>query len=257
MLYDVLLKITPRVGLTMILVTAVVTACAILGRSAGGSARPSSIQEKFLRPGRRYTIAIPKNYTDDLPIPLILALHYGGHGAPFFGKFFLTGLVEPALRKLKAIIVAPDCPGGVDWTDERSETEVLTLLDFVYDTYNIDPRRTLITGYSMGGAGTWYLAARHPDLFSAALVMAGRPTFDVKDIQWDIPLYIIHSRQDEVVPLEPTETAVSQLKDRGIPVELVIIDGITHYETNRFVGHLRAAIPWIEQAWQRFLEGVR
>ena len=110
-------------------------------------------------------------------MPLILALHYGGHGAPYYGKDILTGLVEPALREVEAIIVAPDCTGD-DWTDAQSEEDVIALLDHVQGAYNIDPQRILVTGYSMGGIGTWHLAARHQDRFTAALVMAGVPPPD-------------------------------------------------------------------------------
>jgi len=62
---------------------------------------------------------------------------------------------------------------------------------------------------------------------------------------------VIHSRQDEIVPLGPTEEAVAELRSRGISVELVTLDGITHYQTARFVEPLQAAIPWIVEAWSR------
>jgi predicted peptidase len=162
----------------------------------------------------------------------------------------LTGLVEPALRELGAIIVAPDCT-GYDWTDPQSEADVIALLDHVQGAYNIDPQRVLVTGYSMGGIGTWHLAARHQDRFTAAVVMAGVPPSDAAEREWAVPLYVIHSRADEVLPLEPTETVVGQLQDKGVPVEFVLLEGITHYETGRFAPALRAAIPWIEQAWQK------
>lgn len=210
---------------------------------------PSDVQERVLQPGdRRYTVAIPRGYTANQAVPLVLALHFGGVVTPFYGKLILTGLVEPALRELRAIIVAPDCTAS-DWTHPRSEADVLALLDHIQDTYAIDPKRTLITGYSKGGIGTWYLAAHHQERFAAALILAGLPQADVVDVQWKIPLYVIHSRQDEVIPLDPTETAVKQLWAKGVSVELVVLDGITHYENNRFVEPLRAAVPWIEKVW--------
>ena len=90
-----------------------------------------NIQEQVLQPGdRRYTIAIPASYTGDQPVPLVLALHYGGTVTPYYGKGFLVGLVEPALRDLGAIIIAPDCTAD-DWTQPESETDVLALLDHV------------------------------------------------------------------------------------------------------------------------------
>lgn len=209
----------------------------------------SIIYERILQPGDlRYSIAIPEDFSDDRPYPLILALHFAGHGSPFYGKLILTELVEPALRELGAIIVAPDCTGP-DWTHSRSELDVLALFEHMNETYNVDPARTLITGYSMGGIGTWYLAARHQERFSAALVMAGTPPPNVTNTDWRIPILIIQSRNDEIMPLQPTETVVEQLRNNGNVVDLMILEGITHFETWRYTVPLRAAVPWIERAW--------
>jgi len=210
---------------------------------------PPAVQEQILQPGgRRYTIAIPQGYPGARPAPLVMALHFSGPVTPFYGKLILTGLVELALRELGAIILAPDC-NAVDWTHPQSEAGILALLDYVQESYHVDPRKTLITGYSMGGKGTWYLAARNQEQFAAALIMAGWPPSDAVTVQWKIPLYIIHGRQDKVMPLEPTETVARQLKVKGVSVELIVLDNVTHYETNRFVAPLRAAVPWIERAW--------
>lgn len=211
---------------------------------------PSRIQTDSLQPGnRRYTIAVPAGYSGDRAVPLVLALHYGGHGTPYYGRDFLTGLVEPALRELGAIIVAPDCTGS-DWTQPDSEQDVLDLLDHVEATYKIDPSQTLITGYSMGGIGTWYLAARHQDRFAAALPMAATPPSSALDAAWHIPLYVIHGSQDELFPLGATETAVDHLVTKGVSVELVVLDGVSHYETHRFIQPLQESVPWVQEAWK-------
>jgi len=211
----------------------------------------SEIHEQMLQPGnRRYTIALPRNHAADRPAPLILALHFAGHGSPFYGKLILTEIVEPALGELGAIIVAPDCTGP-DWTHPQSEADVLALLDHIHENHNVDPNRTLITGYSMGGIGAWFLASRHQDRFSGALIMAGLPPADSTNIHWDLPLYIIQSRHDQLMPLRPTEDAVEQLKSSGVSVELVVLDGITHFETWRYTEPLRDAVPWIKRTWEK------
>jgi predicted peptidase len=210
-----------------------------------------SVREEVLAPGgQRYTISIPDGYQPTRPVPLVLALHYGGTVTPYYGKPFLENLVEPALRKLGAIIVAPDCTAG-SWTDPRAEADVLALLDHVEKTWAIDPSRTLITGYSMGGMGTWALAARHQDRFAAAVIVAGRPQPEIADVAWRIPLYVVHGKEDEVVPLKPTADMVKVLKAKGVKVEFVAVDGLTHYQVPAFVPYLRDAVPWIKKAWKR------
>jgi predicted peptidase len=211
----------------------------------------TTIQEMVLPTGdQRYTIAVPAGYSGDQPVPLVLALHYGGEVTPFYGRTILVELIEPAWRELGAIIVAPDCPTN-SWTDPRSEKVVLELLAFVEKNYAVDAQRRLLTGYSMGGAGTWYLAARNPDRFSAAVIMAGWPPQAIEDVEWKTPLVIIHSRQDEIVPLQPTEDIVNKLQVKGAPVKLVVLDGITHYEMFHFVEPLRTTVSWVESVWQR------
>ena len=69
--------------------------------------------------GLRYAIAVPEAYDGSTAVPLVLALHFGWGGGsppPDYSATFLRVLVEPALRDLGAIIVAPLSPGGA-WTD--------------------------------------------------------------------------------------------------------------------------------------------
>ena len=220
--------------------------------SNGGREVPPgpSIIRKTLEPGRRYAVSVPPDYSEEEGVPLVLALHYGGEVTPYFGEGALKGVFEPALRELGAIIVAPDCTGR-GWTDPKSVEDVWAVLEEVSEEFNIDQDRTLVTGYSMGGMGSWHLAAHFPERFSAALVVSGRPTDGVLDGDWSVPLYIIHSRSDEVVPLEPTLDAVEELEGRGVLVKLVVLDWPTHYQTGEFVTPLRLAVPWVQEVWSR------
>ena len=179
-----------------------------------------------------------------------MALHWGGPVLPHTGRNLLQGLVAPALGDLQALLVAPD-RNREAWDNPESETEVLDLFDRVVQAYPVDRDRTLLCGYSLGGIGTWFMAGRNQDRFRAALPISARPPSVAADVAWRIPLYVIHSRRDEIFPREPVETAVSQLNARGTTAHLVIIDNITHYETHRFVEPLRGVIPWIEETWQQ------
>ena len=49
----------------------------------------------------------------------------------------------------------------------------MALVAAMIGEFAIDTRRVVVVGFSMGGAGTWHLSARHADLFTAAIVMAG------------------------------------------------------------------------------------
>jgi predicted peptidase len=207
------------------------------------------IHEQILQPrNQRFTLAIPDRYTHQQPKPLIIALHWGGPVTPYIGKWYLRGLVAPALGELGAIIAAPDCTAD-HWANPNSEQGVLDLFDFLQGTYNIDTKRVLLTGYSMGGIGTWMLAARHQDIFSSALIVSAAPPTNVDTIHWDIPLYVIHSRRDEIFPLLDTKSATIKLREMGAAVELEIVEGNTHFQTEQFVEPMHAAIPWVKESW--------
>lgn len=196
----------------------------------------------------RYTIALPKSISSDRSMPLVLALHYGGSVTPYYGKGFLTLLVESALRDLGAIILAPDCPGR-GWTDPISEKAVLDLIETMLDKYSIDPSKIVVAGYSLGGIGTWHLAARYPQLFSAAISVSAVPDGNSFPIVEGVPVYAIHSKDDEIFPIEKVRAFVERQKSGGASVRLVEVEDFSHYETFRFVKPLREAIPWIKKTW--------
>ncbi len=103
----------------------------------------------------------------------------------------------------------------------------------------------------MGGNGAWYLAARNPERFSAALVMSGWPPAEIGQVDWQVPVYVIHSRSDEFIRIEPTRYAASILAEQGVEIEFVILEDVTHFETHQFIKPLHSAIHWINRIWQR------
>lgn len=194
----------------------------------------------------RFTISIPEGYSGEEAVPLVIALHYGGEVTPFYGKDLIIGLVGPAFKDLGSIIIAPDSLTG-DWTSVRDEESVLFLMDTVKKNYKINPKKVVVTGYSLGGVGTWHLARKHPDLFAAAIPIAGVPG---PPGEWQIPVYAIHSRQDKVMPLEPTQKRIDQLKSQGINAKLIVLEGIDHYATFEFQEPLKEAVPWLRIIWK-------
>lgn len=194
----------------------------------------------------RFSISIP---TQPQPSGLVVALHYAGHSAaetPYFGEGMLAGLVEPALGELGVVIIAPDCPDR-SWSSSKSEEAVLALIEHVQESYSLPESKVVLTGYSMGGRGTWFLVSRHPGRFAAAIPMAGSPRgADLSKVS-KTPLYAIHSRNDSVVPVGPTEEAIEELRRTGADSTLILVDDISHYETHRFLPYLSEAAGWLER----------
>jgi predicted peptidase len=202
------------------------------------------------KPAIHYAISIPPNYSPTTPLPLILAPHFGvgGGNAAGAGLDVVRILVGPGLAELGAIIVAPDSSGG-DWSTVENEEGVSELLDMILARYSIDRKKVVITGFSMGGAGSWHLAEKIPGRFSATIPVSGRPPASASG--WKLPVFAIHSRDDQVVPCRPTETRIAELQKAGVNAKLIPLAGITHYETSRFVPALRQAVPWLRELWSQ------
>ncbi len=201
------------------------------------------------REGRelRFTISIPEGYSAKKPTPLILALHYGGRVTPFYGGGMIQILVEPALAELDAIIVAPDAVVR-GWRNEPNEKAVLHILKLVENQFNIDHKKTLVTGFSMGAAGTWHFSAHHHRRFSAAIPISGRVP---DNLNCRLPTYVIHSRDDGLIPLDAVEESVEKLKSKGCSVHLEVVEGIPHFQTGRFVQPFKQTVPWIRKVWKQ------
>jgi predicted peptidase len=200
-------------------------------------------------PGIGYAISIPPTYSPSTPAPLILALHFGigDRDSAGVGADLVKGLVGPALVGLDAIIVAPDSVRG-NWSSSENEKAVNALLDTVMDHYAIDKKRVAVTGYSMGGTGSWHLAEKFPERFSAAIPIASRPP--ASPAGWRLPVLAIHSHDDQVAPFDPAAARIAELQKAGVNAKLIALTGVTHYEISRFRDSLRQAVPWLREVWK-------
>jgi predicted peptidase len=193
-------------------------------------------------------VSVPDGYDPARPAPLVLVLHPGGERVPYYGAESRR-IVEPALRHLRPIMIAPDCPSAA-WSDAAADQTSIALINDAMRAYAIDRKRVLVVGYSMGGRGTWYMASHHQDVFTAAIPMAA----STRDLSIDQlgkqPTYIIHSRADEVVPFAPAERTARDLKKLGRDVQFEAVDDLTHFDMVSYVDALRVAGRWVANRWK-------
>lgn len=111
------------------------------------------------------------------------------------------------------ITVTPvlDMNDGYGWN-----ASVLTsLLDTIMSQYRADPARVHVTGFSMGGYGTWDLALHTPDRFATlSPVCGGGDKLRVSLIK-DIPQWVHHGELDDIVPIGASEEMVKALNAVG------------------------------------------
>jgi hypothetical protein len=83
--------------------------------------------------------------------------------------------------------------------------------------YKLNPALTDVTGYSMGGGGTYSLASRWPDLWARAFPIVGPPTSAASFTSLrNIPVLAWYSQTDELVGPEMSEQAFLNALQAGI-----------------------------------------
>ena len=65
----------------------------------------------------------------------------------------------------------------------------------------------------------------------------------------DIPIYVIHSRNDEVFPFEEVQQLVDELKNKGKQIEFKILNGVSHYNSASFITPLSQTVSWVKKIW--------
>jgi len=160
--------------------------------------------------GQNFVVSLPPDFSPRKTYPLIVHLH-GAGGVPNLNA---TG----QYNKMNFILVMPWGRGGYTQYRGLGEDDVLQVIDYMKAWYKIDGDRVYVTGASMGGEGTWRMAARHPDLFAAAAPMCGWPDSVPLENLRVLPLLDQHGGQDWTVPVACSRYAVRKLQEWGYPV---------------------------------------
>jgi predicted peptidase len=132
---------------------------------------------------------------------------------------------------LPFITVSPQCPPGTLWS---AQVDVLdALLQEIMATYAVDQKRIYLTGLSMGGNGTWHLAAAYPDRFAAIAPICGWGDFfagfpEQVRVLKDVPVWAFHGAKDALVPLSGSRVLVDKLKEYGGDVRLTVYPEAEH-----------------------------
>jgi predicted peptidase len=195
-----------------------------------------------------YSRYISQNYQNKTGLPLIISLHYGwtGNITAYYGKEMLNQLIIPAFGDVGAVIVAPDCPGN-SWTDYKSENAVFELIEQMKKEFKIDTTRIAVTGFSLGGIGTWYMLTNYPNQFCAGIVISGMAEEGWISKLKNKPLYVIHSLKDEIFPFLDVQKIINLAEKKDTLLTFVPIAGISHYETEKFLDALESSKPWLKK----------
>jgi predicted peptidase len=131
--------------------------------------------------------------------------------------------------------------GGTAITDaakvrEASEKDVMNVLDMIRKEFNVDERRIYLMGHSMGGAGTYYLGSKYPQIWAALAPIApaamGMTNDRTKVLQAikdaGMPMLVSMGDADEAVPVSNVRLWVDTMKELQMNHEYKEHPGVTH-----------------------------
>lgn len=160
--------------------------------------------------------------------PLMMFLHGHGERGDDLSKVKIWGPPKRVADQpdFPFVLISPQLP------DQFHSWQIGPLQELVkhsVETLNVDPDRVYLTGLSMGGRGSWALAAKMPKQFAAVIPICGggRPSTAAKLV--DVPIWAFHGDADRVVPVSETTRMVEAIKkEGGEKVKMTIYPGVHH-----------------------------
>ena len=196
----------------------------------GSTVRPQKIRYDYLT-------YLPKNYNADLAAkwPTSIFLHGGWSRGSDLNRVKANGIPARIERgkELPFIVIAPQCPVDKRWeTDDWFDI----LFNEITTRYRIDTRRIYLTGLSLGGSGTWYVAMKHPSTFAAIAPISGRTSnlqflMDSACTLAGIPIWIFHGTGDEIVDVTETYQIAKKLDQCNVDYSLSAFEDHKHWQT--------------------------
>lgn len=227
----------------------------LAGLACAAAAQESAarwVQKELAYEGRTYpyTVYLPPGYTASRKWPVILFLHGAGERGNDGMKQNTVGL-GPALQRYPerypAVVVLPQCPTGERWSGAPAEA-ALRALERTVAEYQGDPDQLYLTGLSMGGFGSWYLAARYPDRFAAVVPICGGGDPAAAEKLKGLPIWIFHGDADNAVPVARSRDMLAAIwAAGGTRVWYTEYPGVGHNSWDRAYGEPELARWLFEQ----------
>ena len=179
--------------------------------------------------------------------PVVLFLHGAGERGDDNErqlKYLPEWLAEPEMReRYPCFVVAPQCREDsrwvdVSWADGASTPQASQMtvdlaaavmaLDEVLALLAADPNRVYLTGLSMGGFGTWDLAARTPERFAALLPICGGGDETTAPQLARLPIWCFHGAADTVVLPARSRAMIAAIRAAGGAAAYTELAGVGH-----------------------------
>jgi predicted peptidase len=216
-----------------------------------------------------YRLLKPGHIEPGKKYPVVLFLHGAGERGSD-NKMQLLYLPElmasDAYRaKYPCFLIAPQCPTDekwvdVNWSDRHAvppgelnaeARAVIGMLDEVERKYPVDRQREYLTGLSMGGYGTWALAAAFPERFAAVVPICGGGDEAQAARLTAVPIWAVHGADDKAVPVERSRAMIEAIRQAGGHPRYTEYPGVPHNSWTPAYTDPEGVVPWMFQQVNR------
>ncbi len=185
----------------------------------------------------RYVVFVPHGQPPESGWPVILFLHGAGERGSDGRRQLDAGLgplVKLRAETFPALVVFPQAEGLSGpilqtWSANSPDgCRAMAILDEVEALYPTDPARRVLTGWSMGGYGSWRLAAAYPEKWSAVVPVAGGGNSAIASQLTNINVWAFHGTQDHLVPVSEGRTMATAVREAGGRIAYSEINDVGH-----------------------------
>ena len=185
----------------------------------GGASNPSSCVPEYTGQLQPYAIYVPKAAQPAVGYGLTLLLHsLSANYNQYSGSRNQSQFAD---RAAPSIVITPEARGPDQFYEGLGAADVFEVWADVARNYSLDPSYSDITGYSMGGIGTFKLGAQFPDLFARAQPTVGdESNNDVLASLRNVPVLMWNNTADELVNPALYGQTANKLQSLGYRYEL-------------------------------------
>lgn len=144
---------------------------------ASSAGLPEGVSDEFPAYGGQlqpYLLTVPPDYDPARPAGLTFSLHSLGGTYTQYAVFSPNQLRQFGDQRSN-LVVTPLGHGTDGWYTDEAESDFFQVWADVARNFSLDSERVALSGYSMGGYGTYKLGTQYPDLFGRAFTTVGPP----------------------------------------------------------------------------------
>jgi len=217
----------------------------------------------------RYQVFVPADFSKDKSWPVILFLH--GAGERGSDGLLQTDVgIAHAIRlhssRFPFVVVIPQCGEGKMWGEPDMRAQAMAALKISIKEFHGDHSRIYLSGLSMGGFGTWELAARNPGRFAALVPICSgvRPQTNwpqlrvtlvddskITDFYAEVarrigntPVWMFHGDADPAVPVAESRHMAEALKAANARFKYTEYPGVGHNSWDQAYAEPEL-VPWL------------